>query len=536
MLLLFSVRMVRVGIERTYGAQLRNLLKNHSGRLSAAISGCAMAIVLQGATAVILLTSSLVASGVAGLAVGLAIVIGADLGSAIVIRILTFDIQGVIPVLLAIGGWAYLKGSEAMARNIGRVVLGIGLILMSLGLISAAVAPIKEASFLPALAGYLERDPVSAFLLGAGFTILLHSSIASILVAVTIVASGGFSVGVGVFFVLGANLGSSFLPVWLTRSASAQERMLPLANFILRGAAATLALIALIVMEAPSWIEGFLVGGGGVITAHLIFNTLLLLALAVTPQIAAQVQKRMLPAAPDVTMPQGRLGVATADASASPVSVMRRDVLLALDTVSLMIAETEKVLAGDNATTAIEAHEDQVNQTLNRLRQFYAQSQAAATKPEQKQMRQLLEYAVKLEHSGDIVAKRIGVLAQEMQRGNLSFSDAASDDIAALRRMAVANTYLAFEVLSNWSTDSARTLVERKEEFSRRDQKLRKQHFKELAARRSGALETSDYFLELTAAYKEINSKIATIGYAVLDADGQLAQSRLIETPERAAE
>lgn len=114
MLLLFAVRMVRTGIERSYGAHFQRWMTRHESRTKSALIGVALAMILQSSTAVALLSAGFVSTGLLRFPAGLAIVLGGDLGSALVVRILSFPLDGLIPILLAIGGWLFIKSE---ARN-----------------------------------------------------------------------------------------------------------------------------------------------------------------------------------------------------------------------------------------------------------------------------------------------------------------------------------------------------------------------------------------------------------------------------------
>lgn len=104
MLLLYAVRMVRTGIERSYGASFQRVMTQQRSYLQASVVGLTMAVVLQSSAAVALLTSGFAASGMLSFPAGLAIVLGGDLGSALIIQILSFRLDWLVPMLLAVGG------------------------------------------------------------------------------------------------------------------------------------------------------------------------------------------------------------------------------------------------------------------------------------------------------------------------------------------------------------------------------------------------------------------------------------------------
>jgi len=166
MLLLFAVRMVRTGIERSYGASFQRLLTGADSQVQAGLSGIGLALVLQSSAAVALLVTGFAASGYLAFPAGLAIVLGGDLGSALIIQILSFRLDWLVPVLLAIGGYLFVKTEAKKPRQLGRILLGVAFILISLRFLREAMDPIRDSAFLPAIAGYLARDYITAFLVG----------------------------------------------------------------------------------------------------------------------------------------------------------------------------------------------------------------------------------------------------------------------------------------------------------------------------------------------------------------------------------
>src|SRR5690606_20476226 len=203
-LLLWAVRMVRTGVERSQEPALKRALReSRGGRLRTAGIGAAIAVFLQSSTAVAVLAAGFAGSGVLTLATGLAVMLGADLGSAIVVQILSIDLSWLVPVLLIAGGALFFRGTSREWRQGGRILMGIALILVSLGMIGSATEPLRAYPHLPGIVGSLSGDFLTAFLIGAAFTWLVHSSVASILLTVTFATLGLVPLELGISLMLG---------------------------------------------------------------------------------------------------------------------------------------------------------------------------------------------------------------------------------------------------------------------------------------------------------------------------------------------
>lgn len=541
MLLLFAVRMVRTGIERSYGASFQRVLTGQRSLSQASLVGLVLAIVLQSSAAVALLTSGFAASGMLSFPTGLAIVLGGDLGSALIIQILSFKLDWLVPMLLAVGGYLFVKVEARKARQLGRILMGVAFILISLRFLREAMDPIRDSAFLPAIADYLARDYVAAFLVGAALAFVMHSSVAAILMCVTLVQIGAIPFAAGLSLVLGANFGSAFIPVWLSRGMAVPARRIPYANLILRGSWAVLTLFA-VNLALRSGALGDPQGGQMLVYAHLAFNaSLLVLALPLCKPLQ-QGMERLLPEVvnnePEVAtgLPASALDLANIGSPAQALSSLKRELLRMSGLVEAMFRPVLALYqSGDKAQIkAVQALDGEVNACLSNIRSF-----VAAMPPEEigkanaKSARDMVEYAIRLETAGDVVAKRLAVLAGRMQKKDAHFSDEGWMELTRLHESILANLCLASNVLISDDLESARLLSLEKTELKRAERDSRKRHLKRLQSGSTTSFETSDIHLETLRALREFNSHIAAVAYPILYQNGQLLETRLIENMQR---
>ena len=238
-------------------------------------------MLLQSATAVGVLAAGFAASGILAPGTGLAALLGADAGSALVVRVLSLDLSELVPVLILTGCALFLKFENRRLRQYGRIVLGIGFVLLSLRMIGQATEPLRDSAALPAVMAYLSHDPLTAFVLAAALAWAVHSSVAMVLLLATLAQGGALPMAVALPMLMGANMGGALIAVWLTRGMEPVARRIPLGNLILRGSAAlvVLALDGLTGFELPNWLGA--ADAVRIVNAHLLFNVLVaLLALA----------------------------------------------------------------------------------------------------------------------------------------------------------------------------------------------------------------------------------------------------------------
>ncbi|WP_299851783.1 Na/Pi cotransporter family protein [uncultured Roseovarius sp.] len=536
MLLLYAVRMVRTGIERAFGASFRRIVTTTSSPISSASTGLVLAIVLQSSAAVGLLVAGFAGSGALGFGAGLSVVLGADLGSALLIQVLSFKLEWLVPLLLAVGGGLFIKSDGRKLKQAGRIILGIAFILISLRFLRETMDPIRDSAFLPSIAGFLERDFVTAFIVGALLAWVMHSSVAVILMCVTLVAIDAIPVAAGVSLVLGANLGSAIIPIWLTRSMTPVARRVPLANFLLRGSGAIAALILVNKLTILPYLSG-MGEAQTLINAHLLFNAMLLLALPFCG-LLERPMKRFLPMA-EIThedMPQMHRSVLDEASLKTPqlaLANLKREVLRMSQVVEGMTAPTIEFYESYDKTKADDliARDAIVNTALDDIRRFVADiPMQDATKQQKKRARELTEYAIALESVGDLVVKLILPLAREKSQKGIEFSKAGQEELIGIHERMMANMGLASNVLVSDDLDSARLLLEEKAEMTRLERSSRKKHLKRLTEGTQTSFDSSDIHLEVLRGFREINSHIASVSYPILYRGGQLLETRLIET------
>ena len=534
MLLLFAVRMVRSGIELAFGSSIKRYVTGTSNLAAGAVTGLFLAVILQSSAAVTLLVTGFAGTGVLTFASGLPVIIGADLGSALIIQVLSFKVDWIMPALLAIGGFLYLKSERRSFKQAGIIILGIAFILISLRFLRETVIPIKDSNFLPAIASYLESDHLTAFIIGAVLTFVMHSSVAAILMCVTIVALDAMPVSAGIAIVLGANLGSSLIPIWLGRGLNNQAQRLSIANLFIRGAGAVLALFLFSRLPLPPWIYG-MGNAQALINVHLLFNCSLLLALPVC-RFFERPLKLLLP---DVKAEESfnpllrsALDENALDKPSVAFASVQREVLRMAQIVEGMVSPVMELYADydHSRMKAITEQDLIVNKCLDDIKRYAVSIPDKSMDQESRhKLRELTEYAIALEAAGDIVVKQLLQLAKQKSKKGAQLSKDGSAELVTMHERLLSNMTLAMNLLISNDLESARLLLEEKTEMVRQERSSRKKHLKRLGKGSAISFESSNIHLETLNALAQFNNRVASIAFPILYRGGQLLETRLIE-------
>ncbi|YCI05746.1 Na/Pi cotransporter family protein [Ensifer sp. D2-11] len=536
-LLLYAVHLVRSGVENAYGTSLtRVLARGGERRIYAAASGTFLAVLLQSSTAVAMLASGLSASGYLTLNTSLAVLLGADLGSALVVRVLSFDLGWLSPLLLAAGGLLYLKGRSDKPRELGRMLLGIGFVLMSLKLIGEATLPLKQSDVLPAVVGYLAKDQVTAFAAAMLFTWIVHSSVAVLILILGFAAQGLLPVEGGLPLILGANLGSGLIAMWLTRGFSAEARRVAAGNLLFRAFGAAIALLVIGPLSAELQHLGA-TPAEQLVHFHLAFNACLVIVCLPLSQLAASAVtsliKSDLKSSEDSDTLARRISAldqALLDSPDAALAAATREVLFMGEVVERMLCPVMELLEHPSPAKIEEIRrlDGYVNRAHRDIKLYLAAIHRGVLDERQSRRGvELIDIAINLEHAGDIVSKTLVEIARDKLENGNNFSDEGWTELKALHASVRDNMRLAFNLLVSDDPAMARKLVREKERVRALVRESHERHLARLRAGRAESVESSNMHLEVARALKEVNSLLATLAYPILKQRGDLLESRL---------
>ncbi|NKX38523.1 Na/Pi cotransporter family protein [Tritonibacter mobilis] len=531
-LLLWAVRLVRTGVERAFATQLRQGLRRASdNRLLAAISGLVSAMLLQSSTAVAMLVSNFASKGALSAAVGVAMLLGADLGSALVAQILLARPGILVPALLLLGVALFLRSNQRKLRQTGRILIGLALIFVSLDMLRTATAPIIQSEGAVAVLGYLDSDLLTAFLLGAVFAWVVHSSVAAILLFVTMVAQGALPPMAAMAMVLGANLGGAMIAFVLTLAADVRARRIVSANLALRGGGALVVLLALNLDALdPTWLgQGAAVQVMGL---HLAFNlALCLLALPFVGLIARMSEGVMRdPNVQSLGRGMSALDPAALEDPPRALGCAARELLRMGEIIEKMLVAAMGLYEvwDDRVANAIRDEDKALRQMHLDLKLYLAGMNRH--KLDDSAVNGAIEaslMAANLEAAADQVARKMTDLARKLSHEGISFSKSGKQEIDDFMDRIQANVQLALTVMMTRNPDDARELVAEKESIRTAEQRLQSKHLTRLREGVSESIETSAIHQETLRILKQVNTSFAMAGYPILDESGDLLSSRL---------
>jgi phosphate:Na+ symporter len=535
-LLLWGLHMVHSGILRAFGADLRLLLARAlSNRFTAFGAGLGLTALLQSSTATGLITSSFTSEGIVSLVPALAIMLGANVGTTLIVQVLSFNISAVAPVLFLIGLVAFRSGARSRIKDIGRVFIGLGLMLLALHILLNTLAPAENAPGVRVFMNAITGDPVLCILFAAIVTWLVHSSVASVLLVMSLAYAHFITPYAALALVLGANLGSAINPlVEGARRNNPASYRLPLGNLVNRLVGILLALpflqpIAdLLIAWQPDVAKA---------TAlfHIAFNVVTAALFIGVLDGMARLLKRLLP---ERVKEADALGPRYLDESALETPSLAladaaRETLHMGDHVEIMLRKVmAAMMTNDRALVDQVSQMDNSVDSLDEAIKLYVTKLTRGSLDEREGQRamEIVSFAINLEHIGDIIDKNLSELATKKIKRRFQFSAEGAEELSAFHKRTMDSLRIAFGVFMSGDVNEARKLLAEKSALRNAELAATERHLDRLREGRPETIETTSLHLDVLRDLRRIHSHICSVAYPVLDAAGELAAYRSTES------
>lgn len=529
-LLLWGLRLIRTGVMRAFGATLRQWISRATrNRLVAALWGMLATLGLQSSTATAVITGSFAARGIMSAPMAQAVMLGANLGTAMVAAILSVDVHWIASLCILSGVVTFSTAQATRGRGIGRALIGLGLMLLALRLMGEVTAPLQHSETLALVIAGLGEAPLVAALLAAGLAVLSASSLAVVLLVMVLAAGGLIDTVPALALVAGANVGGAVTP-WLAVAVEGPAaRRITLGNLVVRitGAAIVLGLTDPLALLLEDTVAG---PGHRVIAAHIAFSAVLLVLFLPLVGPLCRLVERFLPDPPDGVRGAAFLDESLLETPAMALAVAARETLRVGDIVGEMLDRSRQALIANDELAALEVSrlEPDIDRLSEAIKLYITRlSRAELDEADVRRASEITSFAINLEHMGDIIEAGLADAAMKKIRKRLAFSPEGAAELADVHDRTIANLRLAQAVFLGRDADLARQLVESKIEIRRLEAVSAERHLGRLRAGRPEAMETSTIHLDLLRDLKRLNAHVTSVAHPILTEIGALRESRM---------
>ena len=532
-LLMWGVHMVQTGINRAFGPQLRRALSYALGnRLKAFGAGLGVTAILQSSTATGLMVTSFAAGGLVDLVPALAVMLGANVGTTLIVQALSFNVSSVPFLLVLLGVLMFRQSAVTRTRDLGRVGIGLGLMLIALQHLLTLVTPYEDTPSLRLLLGTVTSEPLIDVLLAAGLTWAAHSSVAVVLLVMALATKGVVPPHAAFALVLGANLGTAINP--LLESGVAGDpagKRLPVGNLVNRVVGVGLG-FALLDWIGPNLVTLDPDPARAVADFHTGFN--IVMAALFLPVLTpfARLLTWVLPVRVDAADPSQPIYLdgAARETPTIALAAAAREALRMVDVFEDMLRGAIDSLDRDDRKRVAETKRmDDVLDRLDRAIKEYLTSldTDALDEVDHRRMSEIVAFCTNIEHAGDIVERSLMPLAAKRIKQGIAFSEARQHEIRGMIERLIANARAAAAVFMTEDPRSARRLLREKEVFRDFETSATQSQFGRSRAGPQESVEAGRLHLDIVRDLKRVNSHLSAAAYPILEGQGELLPSRL---------
>jgi phosphate:Na+ symporter len=521
-LLIWGTHIVRTGILRVYGTNLRHVIgQNMSNRWLAFVSGIVVTAMVQSSNATAMLVTSFVGQGLMALTPALVTMLGADVGTALMARVLTLDLSWLSPLLIFVGVIFFLSRKQTRLGQMGRVAIGLGLIILALQLIVEAAHPITHAKGVKVIFASLTGDILLDALVGALFAMMSYSSLAAVLLTATLAGANVISLPVAIGLVIGANIGSGVLAFLSTSMQNAAGRQVALGSLLYK----LIGLLLIIPVLDPlvHWLDGLDFSPQEmVIGFHLLYNTVRCLILLPSVGPMARFCAWVLPERPQAngTAKPRHLDPTALVTPGLALANAARETLRMGDLIDSMLEAMLDVLRGKQTAVTQEMRRltDDVEALYGAIKLYLAQMpREDLSDQDSRRWAEIIELAINLKLASDLIERMLRKVQQQKTSQRRSFSEVGLDELTGLQTQLISNLRLGMSVFLSGDAESARQLVREKRRFRAQERRLAHAHVSRLQRKIVQSIETSSLHLELIADMKRLNSLFCSSAYVVLE-------------------
>jgi len=534
-LLLWGLHMVHSGILRAFGPDLRLLLaKALNNRFTAFAAGLGLTALLQSSTATALITSSFTSEGLVSLVPALAIMLGANVGTTLIVQVLSFNIAAIAPVLFIIGLVAFRSGPRSRIKDVGRVFIGLGLMLLALHILLDTLAPAENAPGVRVFMNAITGDPVLCILFAAVVTWVVHSSVATVLLVMSLAYAHFISPQAALALVLGANLGSAINPIFEgARRDNPASYRLPLGNLVNRLAGVVLVAPFMVPIAAhlQAWQPDL---AKATALFHIAFNVMTAVVFIGLLDGIARLLKTLLPNRVQETDPSRPryLDESALETPSLALADAARETLHMGDHVEIMLRKVmAAMMTNDRALVDQVSRMDNSVDSLDEAIKLYVTklTRGSLDEREGKRAMEIVSFAINLEHIGDIIDKNLSELATKKIKRRFQFSTEGAEELSAFHKRTMDSLRIAFGVFMSGDVNEARKLLAEKAALRNTELAATERHLDRLREGRPETIETTSLHLDVLRDLRRIHSHICSVAYPVLDAVGELAAYRNTE-------
>jgi len=517
---MYGMMLTSDNLQKVAADRVRDLMgRIAQNRLLGILGGLGLTAILQSSSAVTVLLVGLATAGVVTIRQVMSVIIGTAIGTTVTVQLISFSITA-YAVYFVIGGFVVVfMSKKKTTRYIGGVIFGFGLIFYGLLEMGQAVAIIKNEPFLKQSFEYLSAHPYITLIVTTFFTAAVHSSAVTIGLAMTLAESRLITMNDALWWVYGANVGTTATALLASMSGNYLGRQVAWAHFYYK------VLSAIPFFFFTDYFVKLLDMTGGplnrqIANGHTILN--IIAAIIFFPFInqGARFIEKMFPRpSSEKEFSAKYLDQAALGTPSLAFAHAQRELLRMADYVVDMVRRSINVFdkCNDEMIEEVRAIDNKVDILNQQIKTYLVQLTAESLSPQQSQkVVTLITLVSDLENIGDVIDKNILMAALKKNKLKVSFSQEGWEEIKEFHRLVVQNCEMAVSAFTLSDKALSEKVIENKRRLRDLEQDLRENHIDRLHRGLRETMSTSSIHLDVLSHYRRVVGYAANFAYHVL--------------------
>jgi phosphate:Na+ symporter len=504
-------------LQRLMANRVRHLMNRLADRhIIAIVVGILLTVLLQSSGAVTSMLVGLGSAGVVTLAQVMGVIIGTAVGTTITVQIISFNIAQYGLGCFIFSFVVFFTANRRIVKNIAGVFMGFGLIFFGLELMSQATQYFKSVPILMDGISYLRKEPFIAFLVTTAITAFVHSSAVVIGIAMTLAQSDLITVYDAMFWVYGANVGTTATGLMAAIGANYVGRQVAWAHTFYK--VVTVAICAIATGPIVEFIELFNENKvRDIANGHTLLNIIGAIMFYPFITTGAEIIRKMFP--PNESEREFGTKFLRSDAARSPSVAYAQAVRESLrmgDIVVSMVRDSIRLFESEDPELIEDLHkrDNKVDLLFREIKTFLVRAPEKEG-PINQQVFELLSFVTDLEGAADIVEKSIVDLAEKKNRLKVEFSEAGWGEIKEVHQLVLDLISQSLSCFQLHDASLADNVIEAKRSLRKKEREFREHHLERLNKGLKATINTSSIHLDLLGDYRRIAGLFTNHAYAI---------------------
>lgn len=496
---LYGMQMMATGLQKTAGDKMKHLLGVlTNNRFMGILVGALITAIIQSSGATTVMVIGFVNAGLMNLFQTVGVIMGANIGTTITAWIVSSGQLGdaftvmkpsfYAPLMIGIGAMLVMFAKKEKKKNIGEILISLGLLFVGLDWMSGAIKPYTDAPIFAQAFALLGSNPFLGVLVGAIVTAVMQSSSASVGVLQTLAMNGVVTTNAAVYICLGSNIGSCYTALLSSIGASKNSKRAAIINLLFNCFGVLIfALIGFGIFTVNKRIANATIDSVQISIFHTIFNVVNTIIMFPIANLLVKVSC--------IIVKEGKV-----ENESSELSLENHLDDRIMKTPSFAIEATLKeinemgILAYENTRLSINAamygdyediqkvyeNEKKINKYEKSIASYLVKiNNLSLNDLQHKTVKNLLYTINDLERVGDH-AKNIAEFAETMKNDNLKFSDKVIGELARMNEKVLQSLNASLEARKSGNTDLIKDVLKYEDEVDLIEQDIRERYISRL--------------------------------------------------------